>query len=477
VKAFLLTVLLAATSLAARAQNYYLDLSTQAATAPYLTVAVEQVVDGRAGQPPIGVVYRGWGGKSAAVAFRQGLGPELTAFVHLLLPTRPADHTVVLCVRSLHIGETLGGTKEQAFADMTADVYASLPDGYHFVQNVGAHASSYGVETTGRHVGHLAQMLTQCLEQIAPASWDAVAHQPARTLAELPTNVPAGGRRLPAILREAPRRGLYYRLEYFLANQPDTISPFVVDTIRRRYGSQLAAAKWSGVARVRPLAGTAMQHGGVPPDLWGFSDGHQVFVRYAKQFYPLMRQGNLFTFVGEAPLDAVYTAVQSQRQAKAGVMGGAIGGAIASATSGGMPDHTAEPMAYGLDPRTGAIEPYPGPHTALRFDTAYVYVYQMPPPQPARAGGAGRVVVVAEGREAGVLSPGQYLEIPWTRFGKPLRMCLTGLPLAEPCLLVVPNTSQLNYLKLDAANTRQPWQWVPPKQGAADLDELDRLKK
>jgi hypothetical protein len=167
VKAFLLTVLLAATSLAARAQNYYLDLSTQAATAPYLTVAVEQVVDGRAGQPPIGVVYRGWGGRSAAVAFRQGLGPELTAFVHLLLPTQPADHTVVLCVRSLHIGETLGGTKEQAFADMTADVYASLPDGYHFVQNVGAHASSYGVETTGRHVGHLAQMLTQCLEQIA----------------------------------------------------------------------------------------------------------------------------------------------------------------------------------------------------------------------------------------------------------------------------------------------------------------------
>ena len=62
--------------------------------------SVEQVLDGRAGQPPIGVVYRGWGGKSAAVAFRQGLGPELTTFVHMLLSARPADHTVVLCVHS-----------------------------------------------------------------------------------------------------------------------------------------------------------------------------------------------------------------------------------------------------------------------------------------------------------------------------------------------------------------------------------------
>ena len=184
----------------------------------------------------------------------------------------------------------MGGTREQAFADMTADVYAYLPDGYHFVQSVGAHASSYGSETTGRHAGHVAQLLTQCLEQVAPANWAAVARQPAHILAALPTDVPAplaaGSRHAYPILREAPRRGLYYRLEHLLANQPDTISPFVVDTIRRGYRSRLATAKWLPVAQVRPLAGTAARHGAVPPDLWGFSDGHQVFVRYAKQFIP-----------------------------------------------------------------------------------------------------------------------------------------------------------------------------------------------
>lgn len=481
-KPLLLAVLLVGASLSARAQTYYLDLTNQALELSDSTLAVEKVVDGRVGQPPIGIVYRGLGGKSAAVDFRQGLATELTSFLRAQMPSRPTSrHTIVLCLRSLHISETMGGNKQQATADLSADVYERLPTGYHFVHSVGSFASTYGHETTGRHPGHLAKILGDCFRQLDAADWAAAGHQPARTLAELPADVPAllaaGGKRGPAILREVPRRGLYFRLDQFLTNQPDTFSTLAIDTIVRRYAGKPAATQWRQVARVRPLASNAIMHQAVPPDLWGFSDGHQAFVRYDKQFFPLMRQGNAFTFVGEAPVDAMYAAVQAQRQARAGVMGGAIGGAIAGATSGGMTDHTAEPMAYGLDPRTGAIGPYPGLHTELRPDTAYVYVYQMPQSAPAAAGAAGGVVVVAEGREAGVLRPGKYLELPWTRFGKPLRMCLTGLSLANPCLLAVPNITQLNYLKIDAANPTEPWQWVPAAQGAADLDELDRLAK
>jgi hypothetical protein len=274
-----------------------------------------------------------------------------------------------------------------------------------------------------------------------------------------------------------PRRGFYFRLDQFLTNRPDTFSTLVVDTIARRHQSRLAAVQWRQVARVRPLAAIAGHPGKLPADLWGFSDGQQAFVRYEKQFFPLVRQGNAFTFVGEAPVDQIHALAQAQRQTSAGVIGGAIGGALVAATPGSIPDHTAEPMAYGLDLRTGAIGPYPGLHTTLRPDTAYVYVYQMPQTQPVGAGTAGSVGVVVEGREAGVLRPGKYLEVPWARFGKPLRMCLTGLPLANACLLLVPNTSQLNYLKLDATNPRQLWQWVPAAQGAADLDELDKQVK
>ncbi|MBU6119487.1 hypothetical protein [Hymenobacter siberiensis] len=129
-KLFLLAALLAGVSLSARAQTYYLDLTNQALTLSDNTLGVEQVVDGRAGQPPIGIVYRGLNGKSAAVAFRQGLETELTSFLQIQLPVRAAGgHTVVLCVRSLHIGEIMGGKKQQAIAELTADVYEQITDG------------------------------------------------------------------------------------------------------------------------------------------------------------------------------------------------------------------------------------------------------------------------------------------------------------------------------------------------------------
>ena len=207
-KAFLLAGLLVSASLAARAQTYYLNLTNQTLSVPGRAVAVEQVVDGRTGHQSIGIVYRGLGSKSAAVAFRLGLEIELTTFVQAQLPARPTDHAIVLCLGSLHIGETMGGAKEQATAEMTADAYAHLPDGYHFVRSVGAHASAHGYETTGRHPGHLAQLLSQSLSQLESFDWLAAASQPARTRAELPNDAPAilaaAGHRGVAILREAP---------------------------------------------------------------------------------------------------------------------------------------------------------------------------------------------------------------------------------------------------------------------------------
>lgn len=461
---------------AARAQTYYLSLEGLALDLPTRAVSVEQVVDGRTGNPPIGIVYRGLGGKSAAVAFREGAAVELTRFLQLQTVPYPTYRPVVFCLRALHIGETMGGTREQASAELTADVYEHRPTGYHFVQRVSAHASAYGREITGRHPGHLAQLLTQCINQLSGADWDAAVRQPARTLAQLPADAPtplaASGRRGAAILRAVPRRGIYYQFEQFLANQPDTTTRFVVDTLRRRrYRSPLATAQWLGVARVDLRAAQGAGSATVPDDLWGFSDGQQVFMRYDKQFFPLMRQGSAFTFVGEAPLDQMYAAVQSQRQAKAGVMGGLIGGVIAGATTGGMHDHTAEPMAYGLDLQTGAVGPYPG-HAAVRPDTAFLYVYRAP-----EYTAAPPLKVVVEGREIGALGPGQYLEVPWARFGKPLHLCIGNWPVPNPCQYLVPNTAQLNYLKINAPAAAPPWQWVPPAQGAADLDALDRLKK
>ena len=192
-------------------------------------------------------------------------------------------------------------------------------------------------------------------------------------------------------------------------------------------------------------------------------------MKYNKKFYPLTRQGSFFTFVAEAPVDQLHAAALAQSQGRAAVLGGAIGAAVARTS---VADHTDEPMPYGLDMATGALGPFPGLSTPLRADTAYVYLYR-----PAQAAGTPPVGVFVDGRDMGALRPGEYLEVPWARFGKPMRLCLSGVAVANPCQILVPNTAQLNYLKIGAGPADRPWQWMPPAQGAADLDELDKRTK
>ena len=189
-KILLLTAFLACFGFSGRAQDYYLELDNHQLTLPNRVVAVEQVLDGRAGHQAIGLVYRGLANKPAAVLFRRGLGAELTTFAKAWLPARPTDHPIVLCVRQLRVSEVLSGMTEQASADLALDVYEHQSDGYHFVQSTGAHTSDRALETTKRHAAHLARLLEQCLGQLAQANWAAATAQPARTLAELPTDVP-----------------------------------------------------------------------------------------------------------------------------------------------------------------------------------------------------------------------------------------------------------------------------------------------
>ncbi|NML65577.1 hypothetical protein HHL22_10205 [Hymenobacter sp. RP-2-7] len=472
----ILTGFLVISSLAAQAQAYYLSLAATPMPLVDCPVAVEQVLDGRGQQAAIGFVYRGLGNKPAAVLFKRGLGPELTDYLHAQLATRAADHPVVLCLRQLRVSEELGSLREQANADLAADVYEHLPDGYHFVQSVGAHTSAHGLDLTSEHASHLAQLLAQCLNQLTQADWPAVTARPALPLAQLPADAPASlgpaGRRSPgaAILREAPRRGIYHGFEQFLANRPDTTLAFQLDTLQLRHKSALATRKWLGVARVRPLPtqrGTAL-----PAELWGFSTGQQLFVRHHQHYFPLMRQGSFFTFVGEAPVDLEYAHARAEAQGHAMMMAGAVGAGVAPVRA---TDHTAEPMAYAVDMRTGGLAPFPGLNAGdpFRLDTAYVYVYRPAAPTP----GPAAVRVLLNDQVAGSLGPGEYLELPWPAYARPLRLRLEGLPGPSPCQYLVPNARRRNYLRLTPTTPAQAWQWVAPAQGEADLDELDRLRK
>lgn len=455
--------------LATRGQEHYLDLVGPLPTLPRQPLAVAQVLDGRAREVPIGLVYRGASNRASAVLFRHDLATDLTSFLQAQLPAAAGRHPVVLCVRQLRVGEVPGGRAEKAIADLTLDVYTRLPDGYHFVRTTGASTSGRPVAAPGSHSARLVLLLAECLTQLDAADWPDAATRPALALGQLrgdaPAPLAAGGPRGPgpAILRQAPRRGIYYRFEQFLANEPDTGLTFHLDTLKpAKRLPPLAKSQWAGVARVRPLVPAGAGQWQVPPGAWGFCDGRQLFVQHHQQFFPLHRQGSFFTFVGEAPLDLEYARALAEAQVRA------QSSLVARVA---VPDRTAEPLAYALDIHSGGRAPLADLPPRPRADTAYVYIYR-----PATTITPERVPVYVDGREVGALRPGEYLELPWPASAKPCQLCLGGLRTANPCQYLVPNPARQSYLKVDLAATPGPWQWVPPAQAEADLDALDQRR-
>ena len=470
--AFLSAVLLAP----AASGQFYLDLKNQHITLPSRTVHVEQVVDGRPGKPLIGMVYKGFSNRTTVITFRQDLETELTEFVRQQLPARPTDYAVVLCLRQLRVGEQINNMSELASADMAADVYEHQPDGYHFVRSVAAHTTSRALESTGLHARHVALLLQKCLEQLTTHHWAERSTGPALALAQLPTDMPAVSAAAtagapPAILQEMLRPGVYGTFEQFLANTPDPNLQASADTVAFGFGPSQAQVGWRGVPRLRVKIVNEKNQTQPAKQVWGFSDGRQLFVQHQKSFFPLVRHHDFFTFVGEAPPDVAFLQAQLEAKGRAMLQAAALG---AGASRVRAIDHSAEPMGYAVDMRTGQAGQFPNPlqPAPARTDTAYIYMYRYADTSSTP------VQFTVDTQPAGELRPHEYLEIPWPQPGRMLRLCLE-LP-GLPCQLVIPNPTGLNYLRITAhgGTTKRPiWEWVSVEQGEADLNQIDRQRQ
>jgi hypothetical protein len=364
----------------AQAQTFYLDLNPQRLQVPGRTLYVEQVVDGRlASGTAVGAVYQGLNISPGAVEFRRGLEPELTEWLQRHLPARPGDQPVVLCVRRLQVQETLSGLMEHGTVELAFDVYAHLPDGYHFVRRLSDYAGHRGRDLTSTYAPQLAVLLQQCLRSLAPAPWALAAQQPALRLEQLAADQPAIVER-PAILRAtAPQRGVYYTAGQFLANRPDTTVSLTVETIPVKAGG------WASSPQLRPLVRTAKGQRLKAGELWGLSDGQQAYIQQGGTLELLVQQDDVYTFMGSpesetkaAPIQLIYSPIPGSP--------GFITLTRPVPVPGGF-------MVIALDMHTSQAGPYPRPGQTVPADTAYVYVYRPPggsrstPPAGQQPGG------------------------------------------------------------------------------------------
>ncbi|WP_426060885.1 hypothetical protein [Hymenobacter sp. B1770] len=432
----------------ARAQVYYLELNKTPITVPGRAVTVEQVFDARPRRAGIGTVHRGLNNIPQRADLRPSVAQALTSWVQAQLPARSTDHPVALVLRELKLTEEISAFSEKARVELALDVYARLPDGYHYVLSAAEQVESKGMETTAQHPGNLAQALQRCLAQCQTIAWEKLPAQSALTLAELEQLGHAPAPTLTyAILSDSVRpKGYYPTFLAFRNNQPVTEPALTMETTPR------TAKGWEGTQEVVPTLAAVSSNGkDALRKAWGFSDGQQVYILHNRHYQPLVRSGNEFRFVG-------FNLADPGAVGTAGYLAGPLGGAIAAAATSGRPGD------YTLNMVTGGVSPFADAGTTPLADTATIYVYRRASSVP------GSVRVLLNGTAVAELGEYQFVAIPYTDKLREASFCLQTA--AGRCMSFIPAFGGSSYVEVArnfADATKPALEKANEKKGVFDL--------
>lgn len=437
-----------------QAQVYYLDLSKAVLDLPARAVHVEQVLDARPRRAGLGTVHRGLNNVRQPADLRPSVPAALTTWLQAQLPARPTDHPVLLVLRELQLNEEINAFSEKASLDVSVDVYARLADGYHYVLNAAELVESKGMETTAQHPANLALAFQRSLAQCQTIDWNKLPPQPARTLAELQQlGRSTVALRYPALLDSVRPKGYYPTFLAFRNNQPVTEPALSVKTTPR------TAKGWVGTLEVEPAVAAATGAPTALRNVWGFSDGQQVYIWHNRRYLPLTRAGDSFHFVG-------FTGPDPGAVGTAGFLGGAVGGAVAAAATMGKPGD------FTLDMVTGAVSPFAEASGAAPADTALIYVYRRASSAP------GPVQVLLNGKAVAELDAYQVVAIPYLDKVNEVSLCLQTAP--GRCVAFIPTFGTASYVEIarnPADPAKPPLERVAAKKGVFDLRVIQARNK
>ena len=455
----------------AQAPTYRFDLRAEKLDVPTSAWQVTRVLDLRADRSQLGSVHRGLGNQLVPATFAQPLAAELLQFIGAQLPTRAGARPVVMRVFTLGIGEDLRPTSEHGEAELVADFLEQLPDStFRVLLLVGETTRRGGLDVTKFHPANIAAVLQQALRQLAALP---TAPPAAETLGRADVLAGRGGaaaRRWAVQAAPAPRHGFYRSLQEFRDNAPlEPAQPFAVTHVPH------TAQRWAGSDEIQVsylyLDNTHPARPVPPGDLWGLSDGKELFIAYRNRFYQLLAaaDGRSYTFVGPP----VFNPQVAAGRAAATIGGGLIGAALAGAAYG--PDVMA---TYELRLASGRVLPVQdaGQTDADGFAkapaAAQVYVYR-----PADAARRTAVAVRANGEAAVALPARYFLPLTWENSRTDLQICVQAGSGPETCQSIRPSFEQPTYFEcvVPADGGAPVLRPVPVKDGALAVRRLQSV--
>lgn len=448
--------------LASYSQSTKLEISLRQQALPAVggVFHLDKVVDVRPDRSSIGSVHRGLANQLVPAVLAGSLEAELTPLLQQALPPGPATRPVVVRVHTLAVHEIITAMSETGSAEVELDfLEVTGPDTYRLLLSAAELVESKGLDVTSKHPDNLRRALQQALLQLAAAV------PPATTATLTWAQVAAGqeGVLPPFPVQTQPlQRGVYTSFNEFRQNAPTgTTGPFEVLRKTRK------GAQWAGTEEADAwyLHLSAAQPRHLVRGAWGLSDGQTAYIFYQGRYLPLQTAAaNYYTFTGSHQPDG-------NNVLAGAILGGLAGAAIASSIG------TNQPQLYELRLASGRVVTSLQPSGAGGFaaaDTAAVYLYRR-----AEAGGDAPLRVTVDGKEAGQLSPGQYLALSWRDKRRNMAICVRG-EREEQCHTFMPLFSTTTYLACtpDSATAAPTLQPVAAKEGLFQLKHIRaRAKK
>lgn len=441
--------------------RHFVDLSAQLPANPLRAGRITEVFDARPDRTSIGRVRVGLNNETRSADIKDGLRPALLRLLQTPSAAPAPAVSFALRVHRLSIGETATATTEISSAEVVVDFLRLRPDGqYDLLWRAAEATESRGMEVTGKHPANIAAVLRACLQQFEaagptslPTAAVLTAEQATAPLARLEPLTPY------PLLTEATRRpGVYYSLEEFRRNAPGSEQKVVVLSKTPR-----TSGEWAGTDDVELYHVTPAGVRTPVRDVWGYSDGQDLYILYKRRFYLLRPTAEGFAFDARSGADA-------ETVSTAAVLGGLAGAGIAAvATSGQRQEHR-------LNLMTGSVTPVPLKTTNTAFEDAdapegQVIVFR-------RKGSAAVVDVYAGKTVVGGLTPETgSVTIPWTDRRNALRLCVRTGSGPETCLEVLPRPGETLYVEWVEAADSPGLKVVPAKEGAFETRRAELRAK
>lgn len=348
-KLWFISVLIFITGLlSVSAQDYYIDLSKKSFSIPDSAFAITRVVDGRANKQSLGLVKKELTNQRAYATFRNSLEKELQSFISHNMASQKGSHSVLLKVLKLQIKEYQNGGVQTATAELIADFICEENGTFLPVFRTSSVRNRNRLDATVAHEANIADAIADCLNQFTRINLtERISKAKAISWEDVTRAYNEEEELLPfAILNDTIlKRGFYKTAEEFKNNAPGFVGNFELDK-RPRKGRD-----WEGEMDVTPYLPLPGNKRKTVKNIWGFSDGQTCYIKHHGEFFPLVREGNNFTFYGYQPQAPVVVS---------GAIPGAITGAVVGTAVGVALTYGSAPLKtkYLLTTQTGKITFY-----------------------------------------------------------------------------------------------------------------------